>query len=210
VVIGDDLKIRQLEEERVEKSITAYSNHAAYAAERDLARAGKLNLFAKSLEENSRVLDAGCGPGSDLKRFKELGYKAIGVDLNPHFLSVAQNFGSVCFADILDLPFRDRSFDALWAKEALVHMSHDLTSQALRELYRVLKPGSPTYISVVAFDNEHWRDGWRDTPYGTLYFHTWSTDIFPYVVEAHGFSVSEYWKSGGYIHLYANSKKNPK
>jgi len=208
VVIGDDLKLMQLAEEQVAKSIASYSDHVTYAKDLSFAKTTCFDIFSKLLEPTASVLDAGCGPGADLKRFKDLGYDAVGVDLNPDFISMAEQAGPVYFADILDLPFKDRSFDALWAKESLIHMTHDLTSKALRELHRVLKPGSPTYISVVAFDNETWRDGWRETPYGNLYFHTWNLDIFPYVVEAHGFSVSEYWKSDGYIHLFAHSKKN--
>lgn len=203
---GEELTTYHLDEIRMLQSIANYSNHESYAGSRSLAMPSSFDIFSKSLPENTRLLDAGCGPGADLKRFKSLGYEAVGIDMSRKFLSLAEQHAPVYFGDILSLPFEDRSFGAVWARESLVHMSHDLMLKSLTELHRVLKPGSPFYISVAAFDSESWRDGWRETEYGELYFHTWELSNFAYIVEARGFSISEYWKEDGYIHLFANAK----
>ncbi len=49
-------------------------------------------------------------------------------------------------ADIHCLPFKDNTVDAVIAESVLEHLSHP--TQAVAEIYRVLKPGGLVYISV--------------------------------------------------------------
>lgn len=49
-------------------------------------------------------------------------------------------------ANVLDLPFEDSSYDGGWFFESIFHMGHE---QALKEAYRLLKPGATLLIADV-------------------------------------------------------------
>ncbi len=66
-----------------------------------------------------------------LKRFKKLkNLDYITADLYSPIVDIK--------ADILDLPFKDNSFDIIFCNHVLEHIEDDI--KAMRELYRVLKP----------------------------------------------------------------------
>ncbi len=100
----------------------------------------------------SRILDCGCGDGLYLKIIRELCKDSVvGFDLNLDSLKLAQRFtdkGSVPLAsgNICRLPFRDGSFIKIFSTEVLEHIPDDLC--ALREIYRVLKPGGIVILTV--------------------------------------------------------------
>ncbi|GAA1094081.1 class I SAM-dependent methyltransferase [Nocardiopsis metallicus] len=51
--------------------------------------------------------------------------------------------------DALDMPFDDSSFDRVVAAEIFEHLPHD--TAAMKELYRVLKPGGIAAVTVPSF-----------------------------------------------------------
>ncbi len=66
------------------------------------------------------------------KRFKELDHlHYITTDLNSPLAEIK--------ADICDLPFEDNSYDIILCNHVLEHIADDVT--AMKELYRVMKPG---------------------------------------------------------------------
>lgn len=101
------------------------------------------------LQQGMRLLDAGCGPGTitlDLAKGVAPG-EVVGIDQGPEQIEAARQHAAqqqakqVRFevADICALPFPDNSFDAVYCNGVLAHLQHP--EQAVRELYRVLKPG---------------------------------------------------------------------
>lgn len=96
------------------------------------------------------VLDAGCGPGLLLNMLHERVTSEgniHGLDLNPHFIQVAQRRAEMLqienstFAtgDCHKLPYRDGMFDAVVAEKLLMHVAP--LPQVLQEMARVLVPG---------------------------------------------------------------------
>src|SRR5262245_52154282 len=92
-----------------------------------------------------RVLDYGCGHGMASVVLARHRAHVTGIDLSPGYVAEANrraeaNEVAVEFrtADAEQLPFADRSFDAVWGCAILHHL--DLR-QAGAELRRVLKPG---------------------------------------------------------------------
>lgn len=91
------------------------------------------------------VLDYGCGHGMASIVLARHGARVTGFDLSPGYIAEAKrraqaNDVPVTFlrADAEDLPFADRTFDAVWGCAILHHL--DL-GRAGRELKRVLRPG---------------------------------------------------------------------
>jgi SAM-dependent methyltransferase len=95
------------------------------------------------------LLDAGCGPGTitlDLAQWLAPG-EVVGIDQGAEQITAAkqqaaqQAVPNVRFevADIYTLPFPEGSFDAVYCNAVLVHLREP--AKAVREFYRVLKPG---------------------------------------------------------------------
>ncbi|MBN1285694.1 MAG: methyltransferase domain-containing protein [Anaerolineae bacterium] len=95
-----------------------------------------------------RVLDVGCGPGGPGVRLAaETGCEVVGITLSQYqvekAMALAQARGvadraKFQYADAMNMPFEDASFDAAWAFESLFYMDH---AKAWQEIYRVLRPG---------------------------------------------------------------------
>lgn len=100
-----------------------------------------------------RVLDVGCGAGTDLARFAQGGALVTGVDLSASAIALArQNFaqrgltGEFHEANGERLPFPDDTFDLVFA-HGVVQYTPD--GQALvDECRRVLKPGGEAVFQV--------------------------------------------------------------
>ena len=90
-----------------------------------------------------KVLDVGCGTGSDLELYHQGGCEIYGVDLSPAMVKVAQRkFGGdadlrVCNAS--QMPYENDTFDLVLTTLTLHEMSQELCLDVLREMIRVVK-----------------------------------------------------------------------
>lgn len=139
------------------------------------------------------VLDAGCGEGRNTRLLAHAGACLVGVDISPKMIAHASQeeereplgirYEKTSFSD-LSL-FEDASFDAVVSFMAL--MDGPDFSGAMREFYRVLRPGAALIFSISHpcfltkglgwlrdedgrhttltvshyFDDEPWLDRWR-------------------------------------------------
>jgi len=88
------------------------------------------------------LLDVGCGTGSYAAGLTELGWDYTGVDVSEDMLRRAVAKGVLTVrSDATSLPFEDARFDA--AVSVFTHTDFDDFPGAVRELARVLRPGSP-------------------------------------------------------------------
>jgi ubiquinone/menaquinone biosynthesis C-methylase UbiE len=114
-------------------------------------------FFLPRLERGWRVLDAGCGPGTITRGLARAVHPGIvtGVDVEESQFGGAgiQGEHDACLvefrkASVYELPFKDQTFDAVFAHGVLEHLTDPET--ALVELRRVLKIGG--LIGVRAAD----------------------------------------------------------
>jgi SAM-dependent methyltransferase len=87
---------------------------------------------------SSCVLDMGCGNGEYRETMEELGYHWTGVDFDHPDAPI--------LADAHALPFVDSSFDLIVSLAVLEHLQYP--DVAVREAFRVLKPGCMLFGSV--------------------------------------------------------------
>jgi SAM-dependent methyltransferase len=95
--------------------------------------------------KGKRLLEVGCGMGTDLLQFARGGAHVTGVDLTPrsieiskHHMSLYGERGDFANADCERLPFADESFDVVYSNGVLHHTPD--TEGAVREIHRVLRP----------------------------------------------------------------------
>jgi 2-polyprenyl-3-methyl-5-hydroxy-6-metoxy-1,4-benzoquinol methylase len=93
------------------------------------------------------LLDLGCGTGWFSRRARERGADVVSVDLGPGLLKqvLAKAHVRPVAGNALALPFRDASFDVVVSSEMIEHTTDP--TQAVREMARVLKPGSPLALT---------------------------------------------------------------
>jgi ubiquinone/menaquinone biosynthesis C-methylase UbiE len=120
---------------------------------------GRRQLFANeiaraSIRQSSLVLDVGIGSGSNLRMLGQMGFRHVtGLDTNPDVIRICQDkgFASVQQGSISNLPFSSESFDFVLATDGIEHAQDDMA--ALKEIYRILRPGGCVLITVPAFQS---------------------------------------------------------
>jgi SAM-dependent methyltransferase len=108
------------------------------------------DLFLAFIPKGGRVIDGGCGFGKWVIYLKNLGYDIVGIDNNEIAIARLKEYDSslqVELGDILDIRYPDSSFDAYISMGVVEHFE-DGPLPALKEAYRVLKPGGLIFVSV--------------------------------------------------------------
>ncbi|MEA2385525.1 MAG: hypothetical protein QOH72_5496 [Solirubrobacteraceae bacterium] len=121
--------------------------HWWYRGRRRVLRA---ELDRLPLEPDARLLDAGCGSGRTMDELARYG-RVSGVDLSAEAVATARARGhaDVCVARVEDLPFADRTFDAVTCLDVVEHTPDDRAT--LAELLRVTRPGGLLVVTVPAY-----------------------------------------------------------
>lgn len=103
--------------------------------------------------KGKKVLEVGCGVGSDLIRFAQAGADVVGIDLSTRSVLLAgerlrlyKYMGTVVEADAENIPYRDDTFDFVYSFGVLHHASD--IEMCISEIYRVLKPGGEVCIML--------------------------------------------------------------
>ncbi len=100
-----------------------------------------------------RSLDIGGGTGATLHLLERYG-EAHGVDLHPLALALCRTRGlrNLACADAACLPYADAQFDLVTMLDVLYHRRVKDVAHALREAYRVCKPGGLLVVTDSAFE----------------------------------------------------------
>jgi SAM-dependent methyltransferase len=140
-----------------------------------------------------RVLDFGCGPGRDLKVFKDLGHEAVGLEGAERFVESARDYSGceVWLQDFLSLQLPPEYFDGIFANASLFHVPRQELPRILRELWAALRMEGVLFSSNPRGDNE---EGWSGERYGVYYdWERWRE-----LVTAAGFAeITHYYRPPG-------------
>lgn len=105
-----------------------------------------------TLHPGAQILDVGCGTGEYIQRANKLGFSASGIEPAEAMRKAAidKNPGSTILNGMAtELPFQDGTFDLVICIEVLRYLHSADNQRALREMYRVLKPGGTLFLTMV-------------------------------------------------------------
>ncbi|HVS50764.1 MAG TPA: class I SAM-dependent methyltransferase [Opitutaceae bacterium] len=187
----------------------ALHGHVRRELEKALAKAGDATSSSPS-EANATgasrphdLLDAGCGTGGLIRRLarERPEWKWTGVDFSRIACGIARERvgagAEIVEASVTALPFGDGAFDAVVSADVLYHVDDD--AAALREFFRVLRPGGVVVLNLPAYrwlwsyhdvavhsrrryDRGEVRAKLRAAGFGAVRATYWNTLPFPLVV----------------------------
>jgi SAM-dependent methyltransferase len=123
-----------------------------------------LDRFAARVRGIGPVMDVGCGPGHVAGYLHARGVDVHGMDLSPGMVEQArERFPDVPFetGDVTALAAPEGAWAAAVAFYSLIHLPREEMPVALRELWRVLRPGGLLLVSFHVGDEvRHFDELW--------------------------------------------------
>lgn len=111
--------------------------------------ARRVKMLSQHLRPGMSVLELGCGAGYFTRELAGSGADIVAIDVSPELLEIAR---ANCSApnvryqiqNAYELSYPDAGFDSVVGSSVLHHLE---TEEALREIYRVLKPGGTIWFT---------------------------------------------------------------
>lgn len=152
-----------------------------------------LDRFAASVRDLGPTCDMGCGPGHVARYLHAQGVQICGVDLSPAMVEQARRLTpGVEFrqGDMLRLDIADETWAGIVAFYSIIHVSRADLVRALRELWRVLRPGGFLLLAFHVGDDTIHLDDWWGQSVSVDFFFFRSTEMTGYLLSA-GFEIEE-------------------
>lgn len=108
-------------------------------------------IFSQAPRNPNRILDVGCGNAWVAELFCSSANEVVSMDISHTNVGKAlekfpyKNHSGVV-ADVLNLPFRENSFDCIIASEIIEHVVHP--NHFVENLIRILKPGGVLLVTT--------------------------------------------------------------
>ena len=110
-----------------------------YDSTREPATDAEISAISDALKGCETVLDVGVGTGRFAKPLSELGFHITGLDISSKMMLKAREKGvkNLVLADVHEMPFRDKSFDAA----IVIHILHIIADWpiVMRDVGRITK-----------------------------------------------------------------------
>ena len=143
------------------------------------------------LRQNAKtVCDAGCGCGAYTLRLLRHGFDVSSFDVSGRAVEIAEKLiqsagrtAKLKTASVLQTGFRTNEFDAAISRDVLDHMRKADAKRAVRELYRITKPGGILLFTLDGMDDEYEQEPHHVTEEGEYFFESgkWEGMVFhPY------------------------------
>jgi len=109
----------------------------------------RVKMLSSHLKPGMTILELGCGTGYFTRELVRSGADIIAIDVSPELLEIAKSkyFAPNVRYEIQNacaLTYSDATFDSVVGSSILHHLEIE---EALREIYRVLRPGGTIYFT---------------------------------------------------------------
>lgn len=145
-------------------------------------------------EEDRILVDLGCGEGITLERIHNSfpDKSAVGIDFLDQNVEICRAHGLTAQkGDLYRLPIGADSVDVVLFLEVLEHLRHP--DQALREIYRILKPGGKAVVIVPNDRTFYWARiltlRFREASYDPGHLLQWTPKMLEDALVQSGFSI---------------------
>ena len=130
-----------------DRTIAAYRMHArrAIANWRRIRKPSRfLREFAQVLPSGGRLLDYGCGIGTDLAWLAQQGFPMEGVEGTLEFVQESRRrcpSARILHARFESIPLPAARYDGIWCNAALIHVPPEEFRRQIEKIRRALKSG---------------------------------------------------------------------
>ena len=127
-----------------------------------------------------RVLEVGCGPGTDAAALAARGLDVTASDFAPAFLELVRARHPALRVHLMDMTAPDlppESFDGIYGFGCFVHLPRALAAQSLRGLRGLLVPGGLLGLQLIESSRgieEYTLEGWAGDPACSMLFTCWT------------------------------------
>lgn len=102
----------------------------------------QIGIKSFPVKAGMKVLDVGCGTGTNLALYHKAGCLVHGIDLSPSMLEVARNklgeHADLRVGDASEMPYQDNFFDLVTSMFTLHEMPYMIRPQVMKEMIRVM------------------------------------------------------------------------
>jgi SAM-dependent methyltransferase len=145
--------------------------------------------LATRLDEQSRVLELGCGSGSPETRRLAQRFAVTGVDISPRQVERARAAipeASFMVADLAELALPPASYEAVVSFYVFNHVPRDLLAPLLGRIRAWLVPGGWLLSAFGVSDLESWTGNWLGAP---TFFSSFPAEVNSRLVREAGFTL---------------------
>lgn len=180
-------------------SIAYYNKNAQIFYERTInGCASELReRFLAQLKPSVRILDVGCGVGSEARFFEELGHHITAFDGSEEMIKLANQIlkepASLMFFQ--DMNFSEE-FDGIWAAASLIHVPTHELKDVINRICRALKPGGIFFANFKHGEGEYTQEE------RTFYYMT-ETSLRYYLADQ--FKIIDIWTTEDHSSNFAHS-----
>jgi ubiquinone/menaquinone biosynthesis C-methylase UbiE len=147
------------------------------------------------------IADIGCGPGQIARHLTDHGAEAMGIDLSPEMVKLAQRLSpDIPFhvGDMLALDLENNSLGGIAAFYSVIHAPPEQIPQVMREFYRVLHPGGLALLAFHIGEEVKHLEEWWEKPV-SLDFHFYQPATLARRLEAAGFRIEAKIERAPYV-----------
>ena len=109
------------------------------------------------MQGKTRLLDLGCGIGRHSMLFYDYGFKVTACDITPYAINYIKNWQKerginfdVIECDMLNMPFKNNSFDCIYAYHVLSHTNLEGFIKLFDKIYDILDKDGEIYFDVLS------------------------------------------------------------
>jgi SAM-dependent methyltransferase len=160
-----------------------------------------LDCLVELTRGRGAIADIGCGPGQIARYLADHGAQALGIDLSPEMVRLAQRLSPEIpfrLGDMLGLDLESDSLGGITAFYSVIHAPPEQIPQVMREFYRVLRPGGLALLAFHIGDEVVHRDEWWEKPV-SLDFHFYQPETLAQRLAEAGFRIEAQVERAPYL-----------